>query len=128
MTDEELNRKFDIVAQHLANLAVTQQQAEERMARGTDRLARAERILMLTIRAGRRERREWREKYAALVAAQMRTEEAMRQLGEAQKELTESQKHSDQRLDALIDIVREDRERRANGSGGPRGEGPDADR
>ena len=102
MTDEELNRKFDIVAAHLASLAVSQQKAEERMDRADDRLSRLERTLLLAIRAGRRERGEWRERHAALVDAQMRTEAAM-------AKLTESQTHADRRLDALIDIVREER-------------------
>ena len=103
MTDEELNRKFDTVAGILAELAISHQKAEERV-RGIDRrMSRAERILMLTIRAGRRERREWRERYAGLVEAQKRTEESLKQLAEAEA-------HTDGRLDALIDIVREGRD------------------
>lgn len=55
-------------------------------------------------------------KIAALADAQIRTEaalanltEKMAQLAEAQAKLAESQAHTDQRLDALIDIVRERR-------------------
>jgi len=51
--------------------------------------------------------------------AQMRTEESLARLAQAQERLAqaqahlaETQAHTDQRLDALIDIVREDRENR----------------
>ena len=136
MTDEELNRKFDIVAGHLATLAVTQQKAEERMNRMDDGIMRLRRTLLTAIRAGRRERREWRERHAALIDAQVRsedklvrleeaqsrTDESLRQLAESQKrteeslkQLSDSQAHTDKRLDALIDIVREERDGRARG-------------
>jgi DNA repair exonuclease SbcCD ATPase subunit len=44
---------------------------------------------------------------AALADAQIRTDEALVKLIEAQTKLAESQAHTDRRLDALIDIVRE---------------------
>jgi hypothetical protein len=93
MTDEEINRKFDVVADHLATVAVNQQKSDARL----DRL---ERVLMLAIRAGQRDRKETRESINALVAAQARTEESL-------SKLAESQTHTDKRLDALIDIVQE---------------------
>ena len=109
MTDEEINRKFDVVANHLATLAVSQQ-------RGEERISRVERMLLLAIRAGQRERREWRERHVTLVEAQVHTEEKVSRLVEAQtrteealKQLAQSQAHTDSRLDVLIDIVREGR-------------------
>jgi hypothetical protein len=65
-------------------------------------------------------------KIAALADAQIRTEDALARLSEAQRqtevamarltdkmaELATQQAHTDQRLDALIDIVREGREGR----------------
>jgi hypothetical protein len=107
MTDEDINRKFDVVADHLATLAVNQQKAEERAAKADARAAKAdtrldrlERVLMLAIRANQRERKETREGINALVAAQTHTEEALTRLAD-------SQTHTDKRLDALIDIVQE---------------------
>ena len=44
---------------------------------------------------------------AALADAQIKTEDALVRLAEAHTKLAESQAHTDQRLDALIDIVRE---------------------
>jgi len=49
---------------------------------------------------------------AALADAQIRTEEALKRLSEAQARLIEAQAHTDQKLDALIDIVREMRAQR----------------
>ena len=53
-------------------------------------------------------------KIAALADAQIKTEEALAKLAEAQaraeERLSEAQAHTEQRLDALIDIVREMRE------------------
>lgn len=68
MANEEINRKFDLVADHLANIAQTQMKADGRI----DRL---ERMLTLAFRANQRERRETRDKINALVAAQTRIEE-----------------------------------------------------
>lgn len=70
MTDDEINRKFDIVADHLVSLAVSQQESNERIGRG-------ERVLLLGIKAWRRERKEAKEKFDALAAAQAHTEAAL---------------------------------------------------
>ena len=99
MTDEEINRKFDTVADHLATLAVSQQKSDERVNR-------LERVLTLALRAGQRERKDTREKFSALVDAQTHTEEAL-------AKLAESQQHTDERLNALIDIVSEGRDGKA---------------
>lgn len=151
MDDSDIQRNFDIVAANLASLSVSQQQAEERQRewdrrqrewderqrKGQDRISRAERILLLAIRAGRRERKEWRERHAALIDAQMRTEArtdagfakltesqanldaAFTKLSEAQAnmdvkfaELAEAQATTQRNLDALINVVRKDRQER----------------
>lgn len=50
---------------------------------------------------------------SALTDAQMRTEAALAKVAEAQERRAESQAHTDKRLDALIDTVREDRNGRS---------------
>jgi hypothetical protein len=70
-----------------------------------DRLDRLERIVRLFVREGRRARLEIRhqnDKINILIDAQIRNEEKF-------GTLAESQTHTDRRLDALIDIIREDR-------------------
>lgn len=80
------------------------------------RLDRLERIARLFVKAGLRARSQFRQQYDILMDAQMRNEarfaqneERFARLAEAQVVLTDSQVHTDQRLDALIDIIRESR-------------------
>lgn len=80
------------------------------------RLDRLERIAKLFAKAGLRARSDFRKQYEILMDAQMRNEAAFERNEErfAQNEerfarLAESQIHTDQRLDALIDIIRKGR-------------------
>ncbi|MEJ7710508.1 MAG: hypothetical protein WKF84_11730 [Pyrinomonadaceae bacterium] len=77
MTDEEVNKKFDVVADFLASLATGQQKADER-------IVRLERVLMLAIRAGQRERKDTREKFNTLAEAMSKMAEAHSKMAEAQ--------------------------------------------
>ncbi len=102
-----------------------------------ERLDRLERIAMLMTRAGLRVRREQNEKINIIIDAQVKNEdrfaqneerfaklaeaqqftdqrfkelaESQKELAASQKELAESQKLTDQSLNALIDIVRRNR-------------------
>lgn len=72
------------------------------MKKTEDRLDRLERIAKLLVRAGLRARREMRsqdDKITIMIDAQIKNEERF-------AELAESQKHTDRRLDALIDVVK----------------------
>jgi uncharacterized protein YwgA len=92
MTDEEVNRKFDLVAEHLANIAQAQMKTDGRI----DRL---ERIVKLAVRAGLRERRNTREKINALIAASERADERMSALAAAQQRGEEA---TQEKINALI--------------------------
>lgn len=85
MTDEERQRTMDFIVNTLAQLSANDQKHERRF----------DRFVKLMLRAGRRERR-------------IRSETDTR-LSNALAVLAESQAHSDGRLDALIDIVRQQR-------------------
>jgi hypothetical protein len=77
-----------------------------------ERLDRLERITKLMVKAGLRARRQTREqdeKIGILIDAQIKNEERFGKLAEAQIRLTDSQTHTDQRLDALIDIIQKGR-------------------
>ena len=107
MTDEERQRAMDFIAQQTAKNSVeieklieTHRRAENRLAltehrldRDEYRLDRDERILKLMIRAARRERR-------------LRREQDER-FDRRYQELLQLQAHTDNRLDALVDIVRQ---------------------
>ena len=76
------------------------------------RFDRLERIVKLMIKAGLRARvqsREQNEKITIIIDAQMRNEERFARNEERFARLVESQAHTDRRLDALIDIVRNGR-------------------
>ena len=73
------------------------------------RLDRLERILLLAVKAGARERKSIRrrmeetdDKINALIAAQMRTEEAMAGLARSQANLADAHASTDERLNVLI--------------------------
>jgi hypothetical protein len=77
--------------------------AEERTAE--ERLDRLERIARLLVRAGLRARREMRQqddKITIMMDAQIKNEARF-------AELATSQKNTDRRLDALMDIIKESR-------------------
>ena len=81
-----------------------------------ERLDRLERIAKLLVRAGLRARREMRQqddKITIMMDAQIKNEERFAKLAQAQTELAESQTHTDRRLGALIDIVKEGRNGRS---------------
>ena len=113
MTDEERQRTMDFILAQQAQFTVNFEKAEVRVSR-------LERVVKLMIKAGGRARKEIREQ-RALVKSQIESQahsfEALREsqaqsleaLRESFEALRESQAHSDRRLDALIDIVREQR-------------------
>lgn len=82
------------------------------MKKTEERLDRLERIAKLLVRAGLRARREMRQqddKITIMIDAQIKNEERFAKLAQAQTELAESQAHTDRRLNALIDIIRQGR-------------------
>lgn len=92
MTDEERQRAMDFIVAQQAKNSVDIEKLNELYRKAEGRFDRDERILKLMIKAGRRARRETRER-------DNRLERRM-------AEIAEFQAHSDRRLDALIDIVR----------------------
>jgi pyruvate-formate lyase len=87
------------------------------MKKVEERLDRLERIAKLLVRAGLRARREMRQqddKITIMIDAQIKNEERFAKLAQAQTELSESQAHTDRRLNALIDIVKAGRNGKSN--------------
>ncbi|HEY6047143.1 MAG TPA: hypothetical protein VIU65_11110 [Pyrinomonadaceae bacterium] len=93
MTDEERQRAMDFIVEQQAKHSVELDKLIESHRRAEHRLDRDERILKLKILAGRRERRT--------------RSAADERLTKALSELAESQKHTDRKLDSLVDIVRQ---------------------
>jgi hypothetical protein len=107
MTDEQMERKMEFIAETLTRVAVSQERHEANQGAQDRRLSRLERIARLMVRAGLRERN-------ARTAGDERLKEAMAELAAAQKRTEESIAHTDKRLDALIDIVRQQQNGRSN--------------
>lgn len=104
MTDEEINRKFDVVAGHLASLAV----GLDRLTGKTDALADTQR------RAEERWERTEGSIRALLAVSEIQSQE-IRELGEAVRKVDEHQRNADDRLNALINTVERYISERRNG-------------
>ena len=130
MTENPLDRRFALIADHLESLAASLQDVEElqeqdrrRREQDSSRIDRLERLFKLMIRIGDRERKELRERLNALIDAQMRSEavfanfqqksdermtrleesnaQFQAQVGDALARLADATAHSYRRLDAL---------------------------
>jgi hypothetical protein len=102
MIPEEMERLMQFILEHQAQFSVDMGKVKERMAESDERIARIEGIQENTAR-------QIQHLGEALVAL---TESHTREHAQTQgalRELAESQRHTDRRLDALIDIVREGR-------------------
>jgi len=102
MENEQLERKMEFIINTLAQVAVNDQK------HGIG-LSRLERTMKLMVRAGRREREHRRETNAQFDAQFSRVNQALAELAEAQKRTEASIAHTDSKLDALVDIVRRER-------------------
>jgi inactivated superfamily I helicase len=114
---DELDSRMDDIKQSIKLLTQLALRADERMAPLEEAQANSERkigaLADAQIRTEEAQANSER-KVALLIEAQVRTEEsaarlsvAMEGLAEKMSELAAAQAHTDQRLDALIDIVRE---------------------
>jgi hypothetical protein len=106
MTDQERQRAMDFIVEQQAKLSVNHQKSDER-------LSRLERIVKLMISAGRRTRRHIRDMDERFEQRFAKLTDALTTLAEAQTRTEASIGHTDKRLDALIDIVREGRNGRS---------------
>jgi hypothetical protein len=106
MTDDERQRTMDFIVAQQAKNSVEIDRLSELYDKAEHRFDRDERILKLMIKSGRRARQELREQ-------DLQFKEQMTVFAEQMAEMKAFQAHSDGRLDALIDIVRADRNGRS---------------
>lgn len=92
MEDGRLERKIEFIVDTLAQVAVNDQKHDIR-------LSRLERVAKLMVKAGLRERRNRSE-------ADLRLTTALTELAEVQKKTEASIAHTDNKIDALVDIMR----------------------
>ena len=102
IADEERQRAMDFIVAQQAKFSVDIEELNESYRNAEGRLDRSERILKLLVRAGVRARRKMREQ-------DDRFEQRFSLITTTLATLAESQVHTDRRLDALIDVVKEGR-------------------
>jgi hypothetical protein len=110
MTNDERQRAMDFIVEQQAKLSVNQLKGEERTGQ-------LERIVKLMISAGWRTRRQVTETDERFEQRFDRLTDALTTLAEAQTRTEASIAHSDRRLDALIDVVREGRNEKTPNEG-----------
>ena len=98
MTDEERQRAMNFIVEQTAKNSVEIEKLLESHRKGEGRLDGTERILSLLVRAGSRARRDFNQRFANV-------SDALKALAEAQFRTEASIRHTDERLDGLIDIV-----------------------
>ena len=104
MTDDEINRKFDVVAEHLAALAVGQQRLQEMQLRSEQRWERTEGSVRALLTVSEIHSQEIRE-----------LGQSIRELGGAVRVIDERNRETDERLSALINMVERYISERRNG-------------
>jgi methyl-accepting chemotaxis protein len=113
MTDEEVNKKFDVVAGHLATLAVGLQTLGEKvdgLAEGQRRTDSSVRALLAVAEIQAQEIKDLSESVKGLTGS-------VKTLDERQREADERGRRTDERLDALINIVERYISEKRNGEG-----------
>ncbi len=109
MSFEEMERLMQFILEQQAQSSVDSEKAKERMARHEELLAESEERIARIEGIQENTARQIEHIGNALVAltdSHERMQGQNERTQEALRELAESQRHSDRRLDALIDIVR----------------------
>lgn len=113
MTDDEMQRKMEFIVNQQAHFAADIGRLEDSMVRLENSLGQLTGLVGQLASASLERFTSLEEKVSALVDAQIKTEGNVSTLAEKMITLAESQAHTDRRLDALIDIIREARNGKA---------------
>jgi hypothetical protein len=116
MDDEERQRTMDFILRQQAQFSASMQKLEETDARTEKRLDQLGRTLILLAQQFRRERKDLRERIAALVDAQIRTEEITRENSEAIRALTTATERNTEDISTLARTM-DEIARRSQGNG-----------
>ena len=109
MNEEERQRQMDFILNQQAQFAADIQKLQESLSALMESQAETAQIVNRLAAVTVEGFKQTNAKIDTLIDAQTRTEGALTRLAEAQTQLAEAQTHTDQRLDALIDIIREGR-------------------
>ncbi|HEY0321981.1 MAG TPA: hypothetical protein VGC66_13565 [Pyrinomonadaceae bacterium] len=107
--NKEIQAKMEFIVNQQAQFTANIQVHDERLNRLENIVTRLAEVTVNSIETINSQFAILTDAHIRLEEAQRRTEEAQRRTEEAFARLAESQAHTDKRLDALIDIVREGR-------------------
>lgn len=110
MTPEEMQRTMEFIVQQQAQFAASIQKLEEERTRGNGRIARLEDSFQILVQLAQ----ITESRLDRLESISSSLESNMAALASNMAHLAEAQIHSDERLSALIDIVREQRNGRSS--------------
>jgi DNA repair exonuclease SbcCD ATPase subunit len=110
MADEEkIQKQMEFIIEQQAQFTVDIQQLREGIQQLHEVQANTENLLGRLAAATTAGFKELTEKVSSVIDAQIKTEENVSSLAQRMTELAESQAHTDQRLNVIIDIIREGR-------------------
>ena len=107
MNDEQFEQKMAFIVETLARVSVNDEMRQQEYGRHERRMDRLERVAKLMVRAGLREREQRRQQTSQFDLQFARVNQALQDLAEAQQGREASIAHTDSKLDALVDIVRQ---------------------
>lgn len=110
--NDDFQAKMEFIVNQQAQFAANIQIHEERLTRLEGAVTKLESTVASLAQVLRDVVEHFDARTARLEESHRETEEVVRRLGEKLDRLAESQAHTDRRLDALIDIIRQEREGR----------------
>ena len=102
MSEDQRQRQMDSILDQQAQIVANQRESGER-------IAKLESVVLRLANSTESRVADLDQRYTALTDAQIRTEDELRRLAEAQR-------HTDERLSALIDVVIQGRDTNGNGT------------
>jgi len=102
MSEDQRQRQMDFILDQQAQIVANQRESGER-------IAKLESVVLRLANSTESRVADLDQRYTALTDAQIRTEDELRRLAEAQR-------HTDERLSALIDVVIQGRDTNGNGT------------
>lgn len=110
--DDDIQAKMDFIVNQQAQFAANIQIHEKRLTRLEGAVAKLESTVAGLAQVLNNTIEHFDARMVRLEESHRETEEAQKRTEEAFARLAESQAHTDRRLDALIDIIRQEREGR----------------
>jgi chromosome segregation ATPase len=107
MTGEEMERAIEFILQRQATLEERIEQTQTQLAQTVESVSELNRTVQMQASSQSQFNETVTAAITALADSQQKLTDSQQKLVESQRQLADSLRHTDQKLDALIDIVRE---------------------